>query len=122
MGRRGIGARTAAAAAVVEPCRELRPPLKVYGNPSHGRVPWCGAVGAGLRGGTDYDFASRDPHKAREEIDKLQTEQSSDFGSIFSTLLPGTMAKLEPPEGCSFLDGLEVRVALVVFGSSPCLN
>jgi len=39
---------------------------------------------------------------------------SSDFGSIFSTLLPGTMAKLEPPEGCSFLDGLEVRVA---FGS-----
>jgi hypothetical protein len=38
----------------------------------------------------------------------------SDFGSVFSTLLPGTMAKLEPPEGCSFLDGLEVRVA---FGS-----
>lgn len=38
----------------------------------------------------------------------------SDFGSIFSTLLPGTMAKLEPPEGCSFLDGLEVKVA---FGS-----
>lgn len=35
----------------------------------------------------------------------------SDFGSIFSTLLPGTMAKLEPPEGASFLDGLEVRVA-----------
>lgn len=34
-----------------------------------------------------------------------------DFGSIFSTLLPGTMAKLEPPEGCNFLDGLEVRVA-----------
>ncbi|KAK8560305.1 hypothetical protein V6N12_013104 [Hibiscus sabdariffa] len=108
------------------------------------------------RGGTDYDFASRDPHKAREELEKLQTEQSglekrvnkkvmamfekaedeyndlmskkntveicvalsfinapqiSDFGSIFSTLLPGTMAKLEPPEGCSFLDGLEVRVA-----------
>ncbi|OMO98149.1 RecF/RecN/SMC [Corchorus olitorius] len=127
------------------------------------------------RSGTDYDFASRDPRKAREELDKLQAEQSSlekrvnkkvmamfekaedeyndlmskkntvendkskikktieeldekkketlkvtwvkvnnDFGSIFSTLLPGTMAKLEPPEGCSFLDGLEVRVA---FGS-----
>ncbi|XP_022736181.1 structural maintenance of chromosomes protein 2-1-like isoform X3 [Durio zibethinus] len=124
------------------------------------------------RGGTDYDFVSRDPHKAREELEKLQAEQSSlekrvnkkvmamfekaedehndlmskkntvendkskikktieeldekkketlkvtwvkvnnDFGSIFSTLLPGTMAKLEPPEGCSFLDGLEVRVA-----------
>ena len=36
---------------------------------------------------------------------------NKDFGSIFSTLLPGTMAKLEPPEGGSVLDGLEVRVA-----------
>ncbi|XP_054814722.1 structural maintenance of chromosomes protein 2-1-like [Prosopis cineraria] len=127
------------------------------------------------KSGTDYDFSSRDPCKAREELEKLQAEQSGlekrvnkkvmamfekaedeyndlmskkniiendkskikkvieeldekkketlnvtwvkvnkDFGSIFSTLLPGTMAKLEPPEGCSFLDGLEVRVA---FGS-----
>ncbi|KAL8096018.1 structural maintenance of chromosomes protein 2-1-like [Apium graveolens] len=124
------------------------------------------------RSGSDYDFQSRDPHKASEEYAKLQVEQSglekrvnkkvmamfekaedefneliskkniiekdktkitnaieeldekkretlkvtwdkvtSDFGSIFSTLLPGTMAKLEPPEGASFLDGLEVRVA-----------
>ncbi|VVB04545.1 unnamed protein product [Arabis nemorensis] len=124
------------------------------------------------KGGTDYDFESRDPYKAREELERLQTDQSSlekrvnkkvmamfekaedeynaliskkniietdkskikkvieeldekkketlkvtwvkvnqDFGSIFSTLLPGTMAKLEPPEGGSFLDGLEVRVA-----------
>ncbi|XP_022871773.1 structural maintenance of chromosomes protein 2-1-like [Olea europaea var. sylvestris] len=124
------------------------------------------------RTGSDYDFASRDPSKAREEFEILQAEQSGlekrvnkkvmamfekaedeyndliskkniiendkskiklvieeldekkketlkvtwvkvnkDFGSIFSTLLPGTMAKLEPPEGCSFLDGLEVRVA-----------
>ncbi|PON53153.1 Structural maintenance of chromosomes Smc [Trema orientale] len=124
------------------------------------------------KNGTDYDFASRDPFKAREELEKLQAEQSglekrinkkvmamfekaedeyndlmskkniiendkskikkvieeldekkketlnvtwvkvnNDFGSIFSTLLPGTMAKLEPPEGCTFLDGLEVRVA-----------
>nr|TKR86006.1 hypothetical protein D5086_0000242860 [Populus alba] len=127
------------------------------------------------RSGTDYEFMSRDPTKAREELERLQAEQSglekrvnkkvmamfekaedeyndlmskkniiendkskikkvieeldekkketlkvtwvkvnNDFGSIFSTLLPGTMAKLEPPEGCSFLDGLEVRVA---FGS-----
>jgi structural maintenance of chromosome 2 len=34
-----------------------------------------------------------------------------DFGSIFSTLLPGAFAKLEPPEGQSVLDGLEVRVS-----------
>ncbi|XP_020113551.1 structural maintenance of chromosomes protein 2-1-like isoform X1 [Ananas comosus] len=127
------------------------------------------------KNGTDYDFTSREPYKAREELDMLQAEQASlekrvnkkvmamfekaedeyndlitkksiiendkskikkvieeldekkketlkltwtkvnkDFGSIFSTLLPGTMAKLEPPEGSSFLDGLEVRVA---FGS-----
>ncbi|KAL6977613.1 Structural maintenance of chromosomes protein 2-2 [Sarracenia purpurea var. burkii] len=146
------------------------------------------------RSGTDYDFASKDPCRAREDFEKLQAEQSghvsdklylcfymhinifyhvhflekrvnkkvmamfekaedeyndliskktiiendkskikmvieeldekkketlkvtwvkvnSDFGSIFSTLLPGTMAKLEPPEGSSFLEGLEVRVA-----------
>jgi structural maintenance of chromosome 2 len=36
---------------------------------------------------------------------------NKDFGSIFSTLLPGTMAKLEPPEGGSVLDGLEVKVS-----------
>ncbi|KAL7184004.1 hypothetical protein ACSBR2_026221 [Camellia fascicularis] len=126
------------------------------------------------RSGTDYDFASRDPHTAREDFEKLQAEQSeckrvnkkamamfeisedeyndliskkniiendktkikivieeldekkkemlkvtwvkvnNDFGSIFSTLLPGPMAKLEMPEGSSFLDGLEVCVA---FGS-----
>ena len=34
-----------------------------------------------------------------------------DFGSIFSTLLPGTEACLSPPEGQTVLDGLEVRVA-----------
>ena len=34
-----------------------------------------------------------------------------DFGSIFSTLLPGTTAKLEPPQGQTVLDGLEVKVA-----------
>ncbi|XP_019192681.1 PREDICTED: structural maintenance of chromosomes protein 2-1-like [Ipomoea nil] len=127
------------------------------------------------KSGTDYDFASRNPRKTKEDFEKLQAEQSglekrvnkkvmamfekaedeyndliskkniiendkskikkvieeldekkketlkvtwekvnSDFGSIFSTLLPGTSAKLDPPEGGSFLDGLEVRVA---FGS-----
>ena len=36
-----------------------------------------------------------------------------DFGSIFSTLLPGTHAKLEPPENGdgTVLSGLEVKVA-----------
>ena len=34
-----------------------------------------------------------------------------DFGSIFSTLLPGTQAKLMAPEGMTILDGLEFKVA-----------
>ncbi|KAM7309379.1 structural maintenance of chromosomes protein 2-like isoform X2 [Ixodes scapularis] len=36
---------------------------------------------------------------------------NKDFGSIFSTLLPGTNAKLEPPDNMDVLDGLEVKVA-----------
>lgn len=36
---------------------------------------------------------------------------NKDFGSIFSTLLPGTTAKLAEPEGMTFMDGLEVKVA-----------
>ena len=38
------------------------------------------------------------------------TQVNKDFGSIFSKLLPGTTAKLEPPQGQDVLDGLEVKV------------
>ena len=34
-----------------------------------------------------------------------------DFGSIFSTLLPGAFSKLSAPEGISELEGLEIKVA-----------
>jgi len=37
---------------------------------------------------------------------------NKDFGSIFSTLLPGSDARLAPPQGCGVLDGLEFKVAL----------
>lgn len=37
---------------------------------------------------------------------------NKDFGSIFSTLLPGANAKLAPPQGCGVLEGLEFKVAL----------
>lgn len=58
-------------------------------------------------------------HAVIDELDEKKKEAlrltwdkvNTDFGSIFSTLLPGTSAKLEPPEGSSFLQGLEVRVA-----------
>ena len=43
--------------------------------------------------------------KKREALEKTWVKVNSDFGSIFSTLLPGTMAKLEPQEGQSFLNG-----------------
>ncbi len=54
-----------------------------------------------------------------EELDvkKAQSLQTTwqkvnkDFGSIFSMLLPGTTAKLEPPEGSTVNEGLEVKVA-----------
>ncbi|KAI3993728.1 hypothetical protein MKX01_002741 [Papaver californicum] len=49
--------------------------------------------------------------KKKETLKVTWAKVTKDFGSIFSTLLPGTMAKLEPPEGCNFLDGLEVCVA-----------
>lgn len=35
---------------------------------------------------------------------------NKDFSSIFSTLLPGAHAKLEPPENEAVTDGLEVKV------------
>lgn len=44
-------------------------------------------------------------------LEKTWRKVDSDFGNIFSDLLPGTSARLEPPEGQSVEDGLEIRVA-----------
>ncbi|KAG5187973.1 P-loop containing nucleoside triphosphate hydrolase protein, partial [Tribonema minus] len=52
--------------------------------------------------------------KKNQALQTTWVKVNRDFGSIFSTLLPGTSAKLEPPEGGTALDGLEVKVA---FGS-----
>ena len=49
--------------------------------------------------------------KKREALKTTWKKVDKDLGSIFATLLPGTMAKLEPVEGTSFMDGLEVKVA-----------
>ncbi|XP_041357437.1 structural maintenance of chromosomes protein 2-like [Gigantopelta aegis] len=49
--------------------------------------------------------------KKNEALKKAWEQVNKDFGSIFSTLLPGTHAKLSPPEGQTVLDGLEVKVA-----------
>ena len=49
--------------------------------------------------------------KKTQALQTTWVKVNRDFGSIFSTLLPGTHAKLEPPEGCTVMDGLEVKVA-----------
>jgi structural maintenance of chromosome 2 len=48
--------------------------------------------------------------KKNEALLKAYEQVNRDFGSIFSTLLPGTQAKLSPAEGTTVLDGLEVKV------------
>jgi len=49
--------------------------------------------------------------KKKEALRQAWDQVNKDFGSIFSSLLPGTSAKLEPPQGQDVLDGLEVKVA-----------
>lgn len=49
--------------------------------------------------------------KKQQELQTTWVKVNRDFGSIFSTLLPGTHAKLEPLEGKEVCDGLEVKVA-----------
>merc|ERR1740124_1188146 len=45
-----------------------------------------------------------------EALQKTWAKVNTDFGSIFSTLLAGANAKLEPQEGCKVEDGLVVKV------------
>lgn len=50
--------------------------------------------------------------KRDEQVEDTWHKVSTTFSKIFSILLPGTEARLVPPEGCSScLEGLEVRVA-----------
>ncbi|XP_070501278.1 structural maintenance of chromosomes protein 2 [Chironomus tepperi] len=48
--------------------------------------------------------------KKVENLKKAWEVVNHNFGSIFTTLLPGAQAKLDPPEGQNFLKGLEVKV------------
>ncbi|KAF2684332.1 RecF/RecN/SMC protein [Lentithecium fluviatile CBS 122367] len=52
-----------------------------------------------------------DEHK-KEALHKTWTKVNGDFGQIFNELLPGSFAKLDPPEGKTISDGLEVKVML----------
>lgn len=44
-------------------------------------------------------------------VEETWRKVNEDFGNIFSDLLPGTSAKLKPPEGGTVNDGLEICVA-----------
>ncbi|QKX60621.1 uncharacterized protein TRUGW13939_07767 [Talaromyces rugulosus] len=48
----------------------------------------------------------------KEALHKTWTKVNGDFGQIFAELLPGSFAKLDPPEGKEITDGLEVKVSL----------
>ncbi|KAA8594896.1 hypothetical protein FQN60_012031 [Etheostoma spectabile] len=50
--------------------------------------------------------------KKNEALNVAWQKVNKDFGSIFSTLLPGATAKLAPPQGGGVLEGLEFKVAL----------
>ena len=56
-------------------------------------------------------IASLDEYK-KEALQKTWTKVNGDFGQIFAELLPGSFAKLDPPENKSITDGLEVKVCL----------
>merc|ERR1712072_881738 len=49
--------------------------------------------------------------KKNQALKMTWEKVNADFGSIFSKLLPGTSAKLDPPEDGTILDGLVMKVA-----------
>ncbi|OJJ46740.1 hypothetical protein ASPZODRAFT_2013116 [Penicilliopsis zonata CBS 506.65] len=48
----------------------------------------------------------------KEALHNTWSKVNGDFGQIFAELLPGSFAKLDPPEGKEITDGLEVKVSL----------
>lgn len=56
-------------------------------------------------------IVSLDEYK-KEALHKTWEKVNADFGQIFNELLPGSFAKLDPPEGKTIADGLEVKVCL----------
>ena len=49
--------------------------------------------------------------KRKEAVEKCYLGVNKNFGKIFSTLLPGTSAKIQTAPGKDFLEGLEIAVA-----------
>ncbi|KAF2149959.1 SMC2-like protein [Myriangium duriaei CBS 260.36] len=56
-------------------------------------------------------IGSLDEYK-KAALQRTWEKVNKDFGNIFDELLPGNTARLDPPEGGSISDGLEVKVRL----------
>jgi structural maintenance of chromosome 2 len=56
-------------------------------------------------------IVSLDDYK-KKALQETWEKVNGDFGQIFAELLPGSFAKLDPPEGKTISDGLEVKVSL----------
>ena len=56
-------------------------------------------------------IVSLDDYK-KKALQETWQKVNGDFGQIFNELLPGSFAKLDPPEGKTISDGLEVKVCL----------
>ncbi|KAJ4300351.1 Structural maintenance of chromosomes protein 2 [Collariella sp. IMI 366227] len=56
-------------------------------------------------------IVSLDDYK-KKALQETWEKVNADFGQIFNELLPGSFAKLDPPEGKTISDGLEVKVCL----------
>lgn len=56
-------------------------------------------------------IVSLDDYK-KKALQETWQKVNGDFGQIFAELLPGSFAKLDPPEGKTISEGLEVKVCL----------
>lgn len=56
-------------------------------------------------------IVSLDEYK-KKALQETWQKVNGDFGDIFNELLPGSFAKLDPPEGKTINEGLEVKVCL----------
>ncbi|KAM7218550.1 hypothetical protein V8F06_006014 [Rhypophila decipiens] len=56
-------------------------------------------------------IATLDDYK-KKALQETWVKVNGDFGQIFGELLPGSFAKLDPPEGKTISEGLEVKVCL----------
>lgn len=58
----------------------------------------------------------------KKALHETWTKVNRDFGQIFGELLPGSFAKLDPPEGKTINEGLEFKVSLGLYIDCPYMK